>query len=426
MKPTRLLQRAVSLLSSFGLVSAILALLFLVVLLGTFEQVDHGLFAVQKKYFEGFFLITDARIFGSPPIRVPLIGAVPLLGLLTLNLLVGGILRLRKSGRTLGILITHLGVVLMIAAGLVKLTMSQDGHLQIYEGASSDEFVSYYAWEVRVWELTGEKEVREHVVAHRDLVDLTEGRRGRFRHPDLPFVLELSNFVPNCQPMPKGPMWEADSPVIEGWALRAFARDPQAERNTAGMVARALDADRNEEVRASGLLWSFERSLPWTFSLDGRRWVVSLRHEAYPMPFRVRLDDFRHELHPRIETAKAFESDVTLFDLGAMGEKGKEGIAGESREVLISMNDPLRHRGLVLFQSGYGPPGARPGDRMYSDFSVVRNPSDHWPLYSCIIIGAGLLLAFIRKLLGYIRSQSPSRARETKSSSDSPVAQEAA
>ena len=26
----------------------------------------------------------------------------------------------------------------------------------------------------------------------------------------------------------------------------------------------------------------------------------------------------------------------------------------------------------------------------FSTFAVVRNPSDHWPLYSCIIVAVGL------------------------------------
>ena len=407
-----MVDRILRILSSFGLAVVLLALLFVVVLLGTFEQVDYGLYDVQKRYFEGFFLITNARIFGSPPIRIPLIGATPLLGLLTLNLLLGGILRMRKNGRTLGILITHLGVVLMIAAGLVKLTMSEDGHLQVYEGEWSTEYVSYYDWEVVVHPLTEQGELREHVIAHKDLVDLVEGRSASFRDPGLPFVLELSNFVPHCSPMPKGPMWEAASPVIEGWALRSFPPEKETERNIAGLVARVKDA--SGETRAEGLLWGYIASMPWTFEWEGQTWVVKLRHESYPMPFRLRLDDFRHERHPGMSMAKAFESDVTIFE------------GGEPQAVLISMNQPLRTGGLVVFQSGFGPQNAPPGARMFSDFSVVRNPSDHWPLYSCIVIGIGLLLAFVRKLAGYVRAQSPARATTRQTETGESVAQEAA
>ena len=48
---------------------------------------------------------------------------------------------------------------------------------------------------------------------------------------------------------------------------------------------------------------------------------------------------------------------------------------------------------------------ARPGERMFSVFAVVRNPSDQWPLYACIVIAAGMLMHFGRKLLRYVRSE---------------------
>ena len=39
----------------------------------------------------------------------------------------------------------------------------------------------------------------------------------------------------------------------------------------------------------------------------------------------------------------------------------------------------------------------------FSTLSVVRNPADQYPLYSCIIIAAGLILHFARKLTRYVR-----------------------
>ena len=44
----------------------------------------------------------------------------------------------------------------MLAAGLVKLTASADGHVTLYEGESSDDFVSYYLWEVAIHDAEAE------------------------------------------------------------------------------------------------------------------------------------------------------------------------------------------------------------------------------------------------------------------------------
>jgi hypothetical protein len=46
----------------------------------------------------------------------------------------------------------------------------------------------------------------------------------------------------------------------------------------------------------------------------------------------------------------------------------------------------------------------------YSVFSVVRNVSDKWPEYSMWVITFGLLTVFVRKLLGFARTQGGRRA----------------
>jgi hypothetical protein len=40
-----------------------------------------------------------------------------------------------------------------------------------------------------------------------------------------------------------------------------------------------------------------------------------------------------------------------------------------------------------------------------STLAVVKNPADRWPLYSCIIISAGLLIHFTQKLTKYLRAE---------------------
>ncbi|TDJ79707.1 MAG: hypothetical protein E2O39_00490 [Planctomycetota bacterium] len=391
------LTRAVDFGASYGNAVVLLFFLFLLTLFGTLEQVEHGLFEVQRKYFESFFLVADlGEIFDLPfRLPLPLPGAVLVLSLLTLNLLCGGLIRIRKNKSTLGVIIIHVGIVLMFAAGLVKLTASEDGHLTLFETESSDEFVSYYLWEVAIFDATQRADVQEHIIPDAAFLDLTGDRAATFTSPDLPFTVTLSHVAKNCRPLPKGPMWAADSPVVEGYALRAFELEEVAEQNVAGLHVRVDFAD-GESVE--GLLWGFERSA-WTFRTDGRVWGMSLRHKRYKMPFTVVLDDFTRELHPNTGIPKAFMSDITKREGGS-----------ESR-LRISMNEPLRHGGLVLFQSSWGPSNAGPGDPLFSVFSVVRNPSDHWPAWSCGIIALGMIIAFGQKLYRYIRAQAAARQR---------------
>jgi hypothetical protein len=388
----KIVQGALRILGSYGLACVLLLDLFLLTLFGTLYQVESGLFEAQKRYFESWFVVQRSPV----PLILP--GGLFCMGLLAVNLFVGGMVRIQKRARTAGVMIVHVGIALLLASGFVKLYHSEDGHLTLAEGEQSDEFQSYFLWEVAVWDASQTGPVEERLIPHEQLVDLVDGKARTFTSPTLPFDLELSGFLRNCQPMPKGPNWQADSPVIDGYALLRTEDQVEAERNIAGLTVRLRERDgsRSEE----NILWGENpfrvANYPVTFESGGKTWAVSLRHTRYPMPFTIRLEDFRKEDHPGLNLARSFESDVTKVE------------DGNEQKVHIQMNEPLRHGGLVLFQSGFdrGQPG-----REVSIFSVVRNPSDYWPLYACIVIAVGLVIAFVPKLFKFVRAQNQLRAK---------------
>ena len=107
-----------------------------------------------------------------------------------------------------------------------------------------------------------------------------------------------------------------------------------------------------------------------------------------------RVDDFRRELHAGTTMAASFESDVTKIEDGA------------EEKIRIWMNHPLRRRGFTFFQASWG---TGPNDRLFTVFEVVRNPADQGPLVACIIIGIGMLIQFLQKLAGYMRTEAKRR-----------------
>ncbi|HIA26591.1 MAG TPA: hypothetical protein EYN79_00480 [Planctomycetes bacterium] len=381
----------IKILSSQKLAAVLMTLLLLLTFLGTLEQVDHGLFAVQKAYFESWFLVHEIG-----PVPIPLPGGLLCMSLFGLNLLVGGLVRFRLKPSNLGIFIIHIGMAIMLASGLVKLYISDDGHLTLFEEEESNEFVSYHYWELAIFESGISGPVKEYLIPGEDFLHLGSGKSRVFVDSDLPFQVELSNFLANCKPRFEDSDLQAISPEIEGWALEELPMEVAAERNIAGLVATVIETAG--ETSSSGLLYGRSDIAPWSFQAGGRSWALALRHRRFSMPFTIRLDDFHKEDHPGIEMARSFRSDVTKFE------------SGREQKIRIQMNEPLRDGGLVLFQSGWGPSNAPPGARLYTVLSVVRNPSDHWPLYSCIVIGAGMLIAFIQKLLKYAQRQA--RLRE--------------
>ena len=132
---------------------------------------------------------------------------------------------------------------------------------------------------------------------------------------------------------------------------------------------------------------------PWTAVCGGRTFTFDLRRERHELPFAIELDKFAKVDHPGTGIPLSFTSDVTVDE------------AGSERALRISMNEPLRSQGLVVYQASWGPQDAGPGARLLSTFAVVRNPADRMPLAACAVIACGLLLHFGRKLSGALRNR---------------------
>lgn len=371
-------------LSSQGLACVLICLLGLLTWLGTLEQVERGLYDVQKTYFESYVLVHRAG-----PVPIPLPGANLVLSLLAINLLLGGIVRLRKGRGTAGVLVTHLGIAMLLASSFVKLHHSEDGHVTLYEGRSASHFQSYHENELALLRPLVDGRFEERVVSERALRRASPERPLRLEDPDLPFSLEITHWLENARPIPAGAASPTDGAGVDGFVLRAEPRDAQSERNGPGL--RLTLVQRGGERRA-GLLWAFDAA-PWTVEVEGRTYALDLRRRRFPMPFEVRLDTFTKQDHPRTGMPKWFSSDVTLRQQGV------------ERPVRISMNEPLREGGLVLYQASWGPSNARPGDPLFSTLAVVRNPADQWPLAACVVITLGLCAHFGRKLLRHVRAE---------------------
>ncbi|NUP97148.1 MAG: cytochrome c biogenesis protein ResB [Planctomycetaceae bacterium] len=389
----RFIEKFVDGLSSIWLSCVLLLLLGLLTWLGTLEQVHTGLFEVQRKYFDSIFLIHRAG-----PLAIPLPGAALVMGVLFVNLLLGGILRMRKDASTWGILVTHVGILMLIVAGYVKFAFAEDGHVTLYEGQRSNTFESYHHWEVAVSEPLPSGELREVVSKQEFFENAVPGAEARLSSGELPFDIEVTRFVPNCRVLPKGPMVSPAVPVVEGFFLDEQPKEAQNESNIAGAYIALVE--RSSGARKEALLWGASRD-PWTVEIGGRKFGIELRREQWVMPFTVALEDFEKEDHPRMMMPKSFSSDVVVTEGGA------------TRQVKISMNEPLRQKGLVLYQASWGPSNARPGDPLFSTLAVVRNPADQYPLYSCIVIAIGLVLHFGRKLFKHIRAEALRNASTT-------------
>ncbi|HNZ19371.1 MAG TPA: cytochrome c biogenesis protein ResB [Candidatus Hydrogenedentes bacterium] len=382
-----LLRNLYRFLSSYGLSCVLFFLLFLLTLMGTLEQIHLGLFDVQKKYFESVFLIHE--LFGVLPIPLP--GAYLVMSALAVNLFLGGIVRARKGPAHWGVLLGHIGIVVLLLGAGIQYRYSESGNLTLYEGEQSSEFESYYEWELAIADASGDGSFTEHIIPGRQFMHA--GAR-TFRSPALPFEVCVERAFRNSLPQPVKPGDTPAGPVVDGFTLVSLPPDKQAERNAAGVYVTIRPAS-GEATEA--ILWGVS-PVPLTVEMDGKPWVIDLRKERFQLPFAVALDKFTHEMHPGTQMPRKFESDVRKVENGI------------EQSVTISMNAPLRHRGYTLYQASWGPPDAGPGEPLFSVFAVVNNPADQFPLYACIIISVGLCVHFARSLVLYLREQSEGAA----------------
>ena len=403
------LKKLSALLSSFGFVAIILVFLTLLTFLGTLEQVEHGLFETQKKYFDSLWLV---HWFG--PIPVPLPGVYLLLALLLVNLVWGGIVRMRKDVARLGILVAHLGIVLMLVAGFVKYRYSIDGSMQlwprvdpdefakyyghrpgVHDRSESDEFLSFFDWELTIREAVPEGRITEYVIPHSEWETRVEDGPITFVNDALPFDFVVKSWAKNCFVVPKDvrpPMMKAAdvSPIVDGYVMWRQPLVPEAEANRAGLLATLRDKTTGKMTDA--LFWG-SGFVPLTIEAGGKHWLLHLQRKRWKLPFTIALDKFTFEMHPGTGHAAVFLSDATVI------------ADGLEKKVKITMNEPLRREGFTLFQSQYGPSNVPEEAPHYSVFAVVQNPSDQWPKYSCFVIAAGLLFHFSMKLMKYVRSE---------------------
>jgi hypothetical protein len=402
------LSRLISFLSSFGLATVTLALLLLITFLGTLEQAEFGLVASQARYFESFFVdridigacwralaLNAYADIGNVTFPLPILpGGYTLMAVLFVNLFLGGIIRIRKSPKTIGVIISHFAILFMIAAGAVSYHFAVEGNMSLREGETSDEFLSFHDRVIEIEKVqTDEKAKRSVLVIDQSKYqDLTDGKGRTFTHESLPFDLMITGWKKHAQPKPDRDGSRADA--IDGYFVQEVST---LDESSAAMADEALASacvalvkDKKGSAEQKGILWEFAAA-PWTVTVGGDKYLISMVHRTYKLPFAIKLDKTEQEKHPGTERARRFTSWVTKL------EDGRE----EKR--VITMNEPVRSEGYAVFQQTFDD-GTRSGSGVKSSgFQIVENPSDHWPLISCLIVAEGLLLHFLMMLARFIK-----------------------
>lgn len=344
-----------------------LAFLMVLTFWGTLYQVEHGLYLAKHRFFDSWIVWIGGFI--------PFPGTQLVLAALSLNLVIYIGRLVAQRHMPFGLLLTHLGLLMLLIGGAVTHHFASESQLTLQEGETSSASASYGHWELAVWSKDGP--VRDVIAYTSD--HLKPGDVRRFEDAGLTITVE--EYHRNARAFQStAPQTNPPLSKLGVTSLRSARLAKEPGENIAGAVL-TIQPDGGEAVRA--ILFG-EDETPRTFRHNGVEYRVALRRAREPLPFVVRLIDFRREMHPGTEIARHFSSLVAVT------------ADGVERNMVISMNKPLRDRGYTLYQASYR---EEPDGTQWSTFAVTHNYGRLIPYISTAIIVLGLCWHFVAMMI---------------------------
>ncbi len=409
--------------SGFEIAIICMILLLLIVFFSTLEQAEEGLYVVTKRYYDLEAYFVQPKLNGK---LVPLIlpGAYWVCCVFTLNLLLGGVLRLTKLvynemsfekriARGLGVLISHGSIAFLMISGAVTYHLKESSLLLVPEGGISGVATIPDNVVIEVRDVTDNQDSPSHVVDNKHLEDLivyAEGEvqplfwkkadKRQFRFPDMPFTLEVEGWYRNVRVLDatRNMREESDGAEVNKIFLRntrAYTDTEMMQDNVANLAGAYLKVipDDKSIVAQDLVVWQ-QLNDPVSVTIGERVYGFKMDTKKILLPFEIKLDRLVIDKYEGSERQKAFQSYVTYM------KDDDDGGPVEKIKFFIEMNEPMRHKGYTLFQTSVGTNSQT--NESYSVFEVVKNPSDQWPKYSIYVCGIALLVHFLYKLIMFV------------------------
>jgi hypothetical protein len=372
--------------SSLKLTVVCLVLGSVIVFWGTIAQVQVGLFKAQNEFFR------SVLIYWTPPgwPHLPLLPGIPvfpggyLIGtVLLINLFVAHFRYYQPGKRKIGILLIHLGVVLLLLGQMLTDFLSRESALHLRIGQTKNYSEAERAFELAVLDTTRPDADQVVAIPCSLLV-----RRGEAGSPELPFRVRVKTFYANSALEQQSQPGYEPVQTTAGFGAGFWWRNvPRAtEMNRLDMPSAIIDI-----VTPNGSPGTFLVSAwldqPQSFRFNNHAYELRLRAERYYLPFSLHLIEFRHDKYPGTDIPKNFSSRVRLQNQAT----------GEDREVRIFMNNPLRYAGETFYQASFDP------DDNGSVLQVVHNPSWLTPYFACVLVAVGLTIQFLSHLIPFLK-----------------------
>jgi ResB-like family len=376
--------------SSLKLTVVLLVLGCVLVFWGTLAQVHVGLYKAQNEFFRSFFIFWQ---LGNGGFKFPIFPGGYLIGTALLINLLAAHLRFYQPGkRKIGIMLIHLGVMLMLVGQMLTDALSRESAIHLRIGETKNYTEAQREYELAIIDTT-DKSAQKVLAVPCNLITRNYGdidTSALFAPNASAFGAHAATFYANSELSEKP--GDGLQPVHttagfgDGFYWRELPRETAMDRVDAPSAIVEITGAKGE-AGPGAFLVSALLGQPQEFTCNGRTYEISLRPARYMMPFGVKLLEFHHDDYPGSDIPRNFSSRVRVHNPQNH----------EDREVLIYMNNPLRYSGLTFYQASYDP------DDGGSILQVVRNPGWLTPYFSCLLVGLGLIAQFAQHLVPFLK-----------------------
>lgn len=379
------LARLVRALGSLRLTVVLLALSVFLVFFGTLDQVRVGIRAAQEIYFESLLAFWHypqewpmGKVLSWIPVPVP--GGYLVGPLLAINLVLSHIRHFRFKWRLLGISVIHIGVLMLLVGQLMTNLLQKEDYMWLDEGAQANFVRSFHYDE---FYLTRQNPDGTKGVYSYPFEDLEEGQV--IRSAQFPFEVVVKRVFENAD-IQSGAATDGRSRenvnqgIGEQFKLTVRGRPSFRSDDQRDVRSAVVEVRENGQAVGTWLVSNvFEERFPeQAFTLGETRYEIGLRYRKTFLPFTMTLLEFNHDRYPGTNIPRNFSSRVRV----------DHAVTGESQEVMIFMNNPLRYEGFTFYQASFAKQDTA------SMFQVVRNPGWLMPYIACTLVSIGMLYQF--------------------------------
>ena len=324
---------------------------------------------------------------------------VALLGMLGVNILAATLIRFPWKLRQFGFVVTHAGLLLLLAGSILTFLFGIDAIISLEEGETSDRITIQDAdcFAVRVRTAPGQSErMLANFLFRPGPVDWPKGKSlclGANGGVKLRVTQYLAHALPVEEEVADPPHARREMILTSVKPSRGDREDFQAAAQvelTAGDTTRILWLQRGDQV-----------GVPTTVKTSDGTLAISYGYESLPLGFSLQLRKFTRRMNPGGMGNASFASKVHLHDEARHIDEDHE----------ISMNEPLFYGRYMFYQSGILPSGRG------TVLTVASDPGLFLKYFGGIMTCAGTAIMFVTrskfaKALSLHSSRTTTRTKE--------------